>query len=299
MTSKEFQSIIILLQDPDDTVYEHVSNKLISEGESIIPQLLNEKNKTDNEFLKSRIDDIIFDIKFSDTYYHLEKWIDTEENDLLKGAYLIEKIINPSLQFQNIFNEVTQLKRSIELNLNDNFTPLERVRAINFIFYKNNKFIADYTNNNFTDSFFVSKVLKSKRGSSIALAIIYLSLARKFGFPIYGVNLYKNFILAYVSETIQIGNKVANNSILLEEDKEQEHKILFYINPFNKGIVLGKKEIDFFLKNQKLKQKAIYYKPCSNSVIIKRLIETLIIIYTNTNKIEEAEIYKQVLEIFD
>ena len=300
MTPKEFQSIIILLQDPNEIVYEHVSNKLLLEGKNIIPQLISEKNKTDNKLLIGRIDDIIYDIQFNNTYEQLVKWNNTEDNDLLKGAYLVEKIINPNLEFQTIFKEIEKIKRKIELNLKDNFTPLEHVRIINYIFYKINKFTANYTNIGLIDSFFVSKVLQTKKGSSITLAIIYLSIAKKFGLPIYGVNLHKNFILAYVNETISNGiNKAENQDVLFDNEGKQDAQILFYINPFNRGIVLGKKEIDFFLKNQKIEQDDMFYKPCTNNVILKTLIETLITIYTNSNKTEQADIYKQVSEIFD
>jgi hypothetical protein len=51
--------------------------------------------------------------------------------------------------------------------------------------------------------------------------------------------------------------------------------ILFYINPYNNGNVLSRKEIDFFLFEQKMEQKPEYYIPCTNQVTIERMFRNL------------------------
>jgi hypothetical protein len=61
--------------------------------------------------------------------------------------------------------------------------------------------------------------------------------------------------------------------------EEPQNQILFYINPFNKGAILGKKEIDYFIKQQGLKPSRSYYLPCSNIETIQRLINNLIYSY--------------------
>ena len=251
MSEKEFQAIIKLLQDPDELVYEHVRIKILDEATGIQTKLIEEKQKSKNDLLIDRVDEILSDIELEKTYNKLHEWNETKDNDLLKGAFLIEKLIYPEVNFQDIYKKITQIKRSIEIDLTNNFSPLEQVRVINHFFYKIHNFKANYTNISSFDNYFISKVLKNKKGSPIILAIIYLSIAKKFRLPIYGVNLYKNFIISYINE---------NFVTSLESKKE----IIFYINPFNKGIVLGRKEIDFFLTNQKIDKKESFYKPCSN-----------------------------------
>jgi regulator of sirC expression with transglutaminase-like and TPR domain len=90
-------------------------------------------------------------------------------------------------------------------------------------------------------------------------------MAVELGLPIYGVSMPRNFILAYIDE---------HNTYDLNDPE-----ILFYINPFNEGKVLGEREIDYFLKQQKIEPREKYYLPCSNIEIIKKLILNLIYSY--------------------
>jgi hypothetical protein len=68
--------------------------------------------------------------------------------------------------------------------------------------------------------------------------------------------------------------------------------VLFYINPFNKGAVFTKREIELFIQQLRINPDRSYFSPCSNIDIIKRLINSLIYSYTQlgyADKIEELE----------
>jgi regulator of sirC expression with transglutaminase-like and TPR domain len=98
------------------------------------------------------------------------------------------------------------------------------------------------------------------------------------GLPVYGVNLPKNFILCYLDE----------NSI---KEEENVNDVMFYINPVNKGAILGRREIEYFLKQQKLEYKSSYFNPCSNIDIIKRVLFNLSYAYENQgNELKKSEI---------
>jgi tRNA(Ile)-lysidine synthase TilS/MesJ len=64
--------------------------------------------------------------------------------------------------------------------------------------------------------------------------------------------------------------------ITQEGDKQP---ILFYINPFSKGAVFSRKEIDNFLKQLKLEPNKIFYESCNNISIVQRLVRNLINAY--------------------
>jgi hypothetical protein len=103
--------------------------------------------------------------------------------------------------------------------------------------------------------------------------------------PIYGVNLPKNFILAYKNEYRQ------------HDSEDEEDDILFYINPYNKGAVLGKREIDYFITQQQLKPQKTFYVPCSNRDIIIRLINNLILSYEKLGAPEKILVLKDLLTL--
>jgi regulator of sirC expression with transglutaminase-like and TPR domain len=130
-------------------------------------------------------------------------------------------------------------------------------------------------------------VLETKRGNPVSLAIVYLAVANKLNIPIYGVNLPKNFILAYKDEYRQY------------DSEDESEDILFYINPYNKGAILGKREIDYFIQQQQLEAKREYFMPCTNKDIIIRLINNLILSYRKLQFIDKIEKLNQLLEIFE
>ncbi|KAF5277932.1 hypothetical protein FQR65_LT15898 [Abscondita terminalis] len=59
---------------------------------------------------------------------------------------------------------------------------------------------------------YLNKVLESKKGNPITLACIYCVIAQRLDIPIYGVNLPKHFVLAYMNEeTTWIQSPCFNN----------------------------------------------------------------------------------------
>jgi regulator of sirC expression with transglutaminase-like and TPR domain len=120
------------------------------------------------------------------------------------------------------------------------------------------------------------------------MAIIYAYIAQRLDLPIYGVNLPKNFVLAYKDE-------ISSFSTYSETDP---NNILFYLNPFNKGAVFGRREIDYFIKQQNLEHEDKYFIPCTNKEMIKELIQNLLIAYEKLgypDKIYDLNILLEIL----
>lgn len=74
--------------------------------------------------------------------------------------------------------------------------------------------------------------------------------------------------------------------------------MLFYINAINKGAVLGRKEIEYFVKQQKLEPSDSYYLPCSNKDTVQRLLNNLVYSYESNKQNEKAEEIKELLSLF-
>ena len=64
--------------------------------------------------------------------------------------------------------------------------------------------------------------------------------------------------------------------------------MLFYINAFNRGNIFGKHDVDQFLRQLNLEALPEYYKPCSNTDIIRRVIRNLISAYENAGATEKV-----------
>jgi regulator of sirC expression with transglutaminase-like and TPR domain len=127
-------------------------------------------------------------------------------------------------------------------------------------------------------------VLEAKKGNPLLLSILYSILAQGLNIPIFGVNLPEHFILAYRDEMAEM------------MEPGEEEPILFYINPFSRGAVFSRREIDDFLKQLKLDPIRSFYETCSNVDIIRRQIRNLIIAYEKLGYPNKVEDLKRLLE---
>jgi len=268
MNDKELQAILTLLDDPDKEIYETLYQSLMKKGVDIVPDLEKAWEVSESTEIQYKIENLIHKIQLNFVQKNLSNWIKDGATDLLEGAYIIARYQYPDIEMGEILNPLEKIKHDAWLEINENLTALEKVRILNHIIYDVHKFMGNTTNYYSPQNSYINQVVLSKKGSPISLAIIYAVVAQKLGLPIYGVNLPKNFILAFKDEFSELLYPNGNNE-----------SILFYINPFSRGAVLGRKEIDFFLKQQNIDPDPIFYQPCSNLEIIQRLLLNLIYSY--------------------
>ncbi len=282
ISQKEISSLIRLLDDPDQEIYHHVEDKLISYGNEVIGFLENAWEHSIDAILQERIENLVHKIQFRNVKQDLELWANGGAFDLLRGILAINKFQYPDLDEQKIINQIEAIKRDVWLQMMNESSAVEQVKIINHIFYNIYGFTGNTTNHQDPQNSYLSQVLETKKGNQITLAIIYSLIAQKLDIPIYGVNLPQHFILAYVDES----QKTAT-----------QNGILFYINVFNKGFVFGKKDVDQFLKQLKLAADKQFYEPCSNVDIIKRVIRNLISSYTNLGSTDKVKELEQLLDV--
>lgn len=278
MNKSELHALISLLDDPDEEVYKQISVKLLSMGEEVIPALESAWENSFDSVLQNRIETIIQKIQFDKIIRDLKRWALPENQDLLEGALIVARYQYPDLDEEKLRRQISQVKQDIWLELNDNLTALEKVRVINHIIFDVHGFSGNTTNYHAPQNSYLNNVLETKKGNPLSLSLLYAVIAQDLRIPIYGVNLPENFVLAYVEHS----NAISGHDL--------GDRVLFYINPFSRGWVVSRKEIDAFLKQQRLDPKPEYYEPCSNLDIVRRLIRNLINSYEKLgypNKVEE------------
>jgi regulator of sirC expression with transglutaminase-like and TPR domain len=225
----------------------------------------------DNSFdnlIQCRIEEIIHDIQQNQLALELKDWKQNSAFDLLKGFFLVSRYQYPDLDFQEISGKVEILKRDIWLELNSGLTALEKVKVINHIFFDIHDLKGNKTNIDAPQNYFINTLLESKKGNHLSLGVLYIIIAQKLGIPIFGVDLPQHFVLAFVDEVHDEKYTVAD-----------ENEVLFYINPFNRGAIFTKNEIDVYINHLRLKPQNSHFKPCNNITIVRRLIENLVQTY--------------------
>lgn len=295
MTEKEIHALITLLDDTDEEVVRHVTEKLRTIGTEAVPILEDRWQEEDSKLLQQRIEALLHDIQYGSTINELEDWARTGGEDLFEGAFLIAKYRYPDLNKQDISNQIDQIKLDAWLELKYDLSSLEKVRIINHVFYSVHGFSGNTENYHLPDNSFLNRVLETKKGNPISMAILYSIIAQRLNIPIFGVNLPQHFVLAYRDDK---DLKVHNNyrrTLRSSLDFSQGGDILFYINAFNKGTVFTKANIDQFLKQLNIPPQGFYYEPCNNVDIIMRVLRNLIYSYEKFGRSAKAKDLTEVL----
>lgn len=290
MDKQELNALISLLDDPDKEVFHQVRDKLLSIGQPVIPALENVWEQSFDTNIQTKVEDIIHVIQFNSTLEALKEWASDPEQNLLTGALIIAKYQYPDLNIDKVKKHIQQIRQDIWLELNDKLTALEQVKIINHILFEVHNFSGNTQNYHAPQNSYINNVLESKKGNPLSLSLIYLILAQDLKIPIYGVNLPEHFVLCYkdVHQLLSVKTK---------RDEEMMAKgILFYINPFSRGAVFGKGQLDIYLKKMDLQIEPSHYQPCTNLEMIKRLLRNLVSSYKKLGYAEKQEELQKMLE---
>ncbi|TFH26854.1 MAG: hypothetical protein E4H10_05785 [Bacteroidia bacterium] len=276
---KELEALISLLEDPDHLIFDTVSDRLIELGEEVVAPLEKRWEITLKPELQVRIENVIKTIQFNTLKRGMDSWKIGGGSDLLFGAYLVARFHYPDLEFDFLNEKIEKIKKDIWLELNNELTALEKVKVINYFLYDIQKFDKSSKKAHTPQLYMVNHVIDTHKGGPVMLGLIYAELARRLNLPIYGVNLPRNFVLCYYDDDYH----------------EDPNGILFYINPSDKGAVLGQKELRHFLNHLKIEERENYFTPCSNVDIIERLVINLQYAYEKSGQSEKAQSLKQLL----
>jgi regulator of sirC expression with transglutaminase-like and TPR domain len=280
MNLKEVIALITLLDDPDDGIYSEVKNRFIILGPPAIPHLETAWENSFDALMQKRIEGIIHTIQFKALQNALKHWSENEQDDLFKGCAIIARYQYPDLDENKLKKQLHQIKQDVWLELHDDLTAIEKVKIINHIMFEVHQFGGNITNYHAPQNSFINVVLETKKGNPVMLSVIYALVCKELGIPIYGVNLPQHFVLAYV-------NDFAN--LFDPSHKTLSDNILFYVNPFSKGLIFNQGDVDAFIKQLNVEPETKYYLPCSNLDIIKRLLNNLIYSFDKMGYAEKVQ----------
>lgn len=268
MDNNKIKALISLLDDDDKEIISHVEKEIFSFGGEIIPFLENEWENNFNPVVQKRIEDLIHSLHFELLKSRLEKWKNEGGKDLLEGMWIVATYQYPDLLFSKLKNDIEQIYYETWLDLQNDLLPFDQVKAINNVLFNKLKFGANTKNFHSPANSMLNIVLESKKGNPISLCVIYMLVAQKLKVPVYGVNLPNLFILTYKTEGTQ-----------------------FYINAFNKGLIFSKADIDNYISHLNLAPLDIFFEPCTNLDIIKRVLRNLAVSFEkvgDNDKVEEV-----------
>ncbi len=279
MSENEIKALITLIDDPDENVYLQVRDRIVSLGDNVVPELERAWEYEDlGDLFRNRIEDILQTIHIGAIGDRLRTWIASGGTDLLEGAMIVSRYRYPDLDEMRVKAKLASIRQDIWLELNDHLTAFEKIRVFNHIFFQVHGFKGNKKNYHAPQNSYINEVLENKTGNPLSLAIIYQVIAEDLGLPLRGVNLPNHFVLAFV-----------DGSGIAEAASKGERNVLFYVNAFSQGDILGRKEINEFLEKLKIGPRASFFEPCSNVDIIRRQLNNLANSYEKLGDSERAK----------
>ena len=272
MQEKEIKALISLLDDEDEEINVHVKEKIHSLGGYAIPYLESEWENSGlkSPILQKRIEELIHNLQFESVIDRLKIWKEGGAIDLLEGMWIITTYQYPDFSLEKLRSEIEQIFYEIWIEFKPNLHPTDQIRILNSVIFDKLKFGPNTKNFHSASNSMLNVVFETRKGNPISLCVIYMLVAQKLGLPVYGVNLPNLFVLTYKNDQVQ-----------------------FYINVFNRGLVFYKSDIDNYIGQLNLKASEIFYEPCSNIEIIKRVLRNLALSFEKTGdneKLKEIEI---------
>ncbi len=270
MKQSEIKALISLLDDEDYEVLNHVETKIRSMGDTVIPYLEDRWEESSlSPLMQKKLEDLIHDLQYNAFYDRLLNWRNTGSEDLLEGMWAIATYQYPELSLEKLRQDVEQIYYEVWLEIREGMHPMDQIKTLNSVIFGKLKFGANTKHFHSASNSMLNIVIDLKKGNPISLCVIYLLVAQKLNLPIWGVNLPNLFILTYKSGNMQ-----------------------FYINVFNRGLVFSRVDIDNYIAQYNFPQNEIFYQPCNNLDIIRRVLRNLTLAFEKVgddDKVKEIE----------
>ena len=259
--NNEISALFHLIDDPDEEVFTSVSERIVSLGRGIIPNLEHLWENTPNEEVQERIEMLIHKLHFRDLVSDFTNW-KNGSCELLEGALLVARYQYPEMIATSPLQEIEKIRRNIWLELNSYLTPLEQINVITGILYSYYKLKGNEVAYDITDDFLLNKVIENKKGNAITNGILYLVICELLDIPVRAINIPRQFILGYFDIDYNFPNPT----------RQKSEKINFYIDPLN-GQIYSNKDVENYFKRISVPPTPSYYKQLDNKRIIQHLLE--------------------------
>ena len=121
--------------------------------------------------------------------------VDDASLPLTEAAVAIAQDEFPDLDPQSVLHEIDQLCHKLKRRLPADAVPVQRLRWLNRYFFQELGFAGNVNNYYDPDNSYLHRVLVSRRGIPITLAVLYIELASHIGLSARGVSFPGHFLV--------------------------------------------------------------------------------------------------------
>jgi len=287
MSISEIHALLALMDDPDETVYHHVRDRLLSKGKDVLP-FVTDAAATGPEcaLFQGRLSKLQAGLQQSDIRAELADWMREGGRNLWTGIQLVQRAVDPAWPIADTNYAFESLKKEIWLELNEELTALEQVRILNHIFFSVHHMEGVRRLPHVPLEALPTGVLTEGKGNPLGLGLLYLSVAEELGIPLRGINLPSHFILAYCDDAF-VGE---------EAIRKGQSGILFYINPYSQGTVIVPDDVNDFLSHMDAQHSGKQWRPAHSMEVMQRLVKNVAYALREQADATRAD---QLLELFN
>lgn len=197
------------------------------------------------------------------------KDVPDEQIDLARAALVIAQTEYPNLDIDMYMSRIDALARSVRSLIPDLGDVGESISALNRIMFETEGFRGNRDDYYDPRNSFLNDVLDRKVGIPITLAVVYMEVARRIGFPLVGVGMPGHFLLKHYD--------VEGRQII--------------IDPFNQGSILSDAECQHRLDeiySGQLPLQPEYLEAVTRRQILIRMLNNLRGIYVSVRNFKKA-----------
>jgi len=241
MNKTEIISLLKLLEDPDENVYQVIKDKIIDNKEMFKIYLENYHSLSIDHLALERSESILDEIFFYEFRNELIKYLDDPDSDLLQGSLLLETYFNREVDINQLKDNCREIIQSVWLEFNEQLTVIEKVKIINRILFRVYNF-KKYPVGEFRQEYLsFTNCISYRKYISPTIALLYCIIAEQTKVPLYSLDIPGIFLLGYLNKEVSkaIGNENSNG-------------IVFYLHPYDEGELVNHKVIEKYLKMQRL-----------------------------------------------
>ncbi|NLA23444.1 MAG: hypothetical protein GX879_00600 [Bacteroidales bacterium] len=269
MDISQLKSMILLLEDPDELVFQQIKNNIFENAELIRPYLDEFRTLSTDGLFQVRLQNISDQIDTMSSLTQIENWVNRIEPNLIDAIVIIQDAVFPEYDPINTLNEFKKLKQKIWIELSKSQTAIEQIKIINQYLYHNFGLRSLNPESISINQLCFHNIFQDKQANNLMQAIFYAALTQSLDLPVFPVILPDMFVLAYKNRAIAE----------LSFANEQHYDVVFYINPYEEGKLFSKTLIEKYLESKDIEPKDFYFAPVENiaSVLIylRLLLKTI------------------------
>jgi regulator of sirC expression with transglutaminase-like and TPR domain len=150
--------------------------------------------------------------------------IEDERVDLLRAALTFARVEDPQLDIEHYVRRIVELSARVTKKIQDPDDPAQIISALNVVLFQEEMFRGNTVDYYSPRNSFLHDVLDRRLGIPITLALVYMEVARRVSFQLFGVGMPGHFLLKHydVDGRSILIDAFERGSIVTEEDCRQK-----------------------------------------------------------------------------